>query len=113
MAKASRESITIEYCDSIGEFFKHQITEHEAESMYYALQDVLGIECVSGPDEKYDYETLVDSLKSIANNSCCGSCEEAKRVAEVALYKAGVVSSIPVRTIGTAGVSGYCKKEID
>lgn len=129
MAKASRESITIEYCDSIGEFFKHDITESEAESMYYALQEVLGIECVDVPFKecpdtgktqiysedgwrtayndksvpKSHWQTLVDALKSIATSSCCGDCEEAKRVAEVALYEAEVVHSIPVR--GTSKVA--------
>lgn len=50
MARAHRESITIEFTDTIGEqFFKYDITEHEAESMYYALQEVLGIECVDVP----------------------------------------------------------------
>jgi len=103
MAKANRESITIEYCDSIGEFFKHQITEHEAESLFFALQEVLDIDWGSGPVVKSEWETLVDALKSIANSSCCGDCQEAKRVAEVALYEAGVVQSIPVR--GTSKVA--------
>lgn len=161
MARAHRESITIEFTDTIGEqFFKYDITEHEAESMYYALQEVLGIECVDvpfkecpscgvregdqhksnctkyivenyarvgdapvaekekseidwslqysygrgeqavykgNPVPKSHWQTLVDALKSIATSSCCGDCEEAKRVAEVALYEAEVVSSIPVR----------------
>ena len=128
MAKANRESITIEYCDIIGEFFKHQITEHEAESMFFALQEVLDIEWGAGPDcpgcgvregdqhksncptyivENYDnavtkseWVELVDALKSIANSSCCDDCQEAKRIAEVALYKVGLVDDIPVR--GTA-----------
>ena len=103
MARAHRESITIEFTDTIGEqFFKHDITENEAESLCFALQEVLGVECVSEPDKgepvpKSEWETLVDALKSIANSSCCGDCQEAKRVAEVALYKVGEVQSIPVR----------------
>lgn len=125
MAKASRESITINYYDRMGQFLKHDITEHEAESLFFALQEVLNIDWGSGPDcpgcgvkegdqhksncpnyivENYDkavpkteWEELVNALKSIANSSCCDDCQEAKRIAEVALYQAGVVSSIPVR----------------
>ena len=52
---------------------------------------------------KSHWQTLVDALKSIATSSCCGDCEEAKRVAEVALYEAEVVHSIPVR--GTSKVA--------
>lgn len=106
MAKASRESITIEFTDTIGEqFFKYDITEHEAESLFFALQEVLDIDWGSKPDEgepvlKSEWETLVDALKSIANSSCCDDCQEAKRIAEVALYKVGLVDDIPVR--GTA-----------
>lgn len=103
MAKANRELITIEYCDSIGEFFKHDITENEAESLFFALQEVLDIEWGSNPVDdkpvlKSEWEELVDALKSIASSSCCDDCQEAKRIAEVALYQAGVVQSIPVPT---------------
>ena len=125
MAKAKRESITIEYYDRIGEFYKSYITEDEAEALFFALQEVLDIEWGAGPDcpgcgvregdqhksncptyivENYDnpvpkshWQTLVDALKSIATSSCCGDCEEAKRVAEVALYEVGLVDDIPVR----------------
>ena len=102
MARAHRELITIEFKHNTDHYSEYQITEHEAESLFVALQEVLDIDWGSKPDEgepvlKSEWEELVDALKSIASSSCCDDCQEAKRIAEVALYQAGVVSSIPVR----------------
>lgn len=102
MARAHRELITIEFKHNTDHYSEYQITEHEAESLFFALQEVLDIDWGSKPDEgepilKSEWETLVDALKSIATSSCCGDCQEAKRVAEVALYKVGLVDDIPVR----------------
>ena len=153
MARAHRELITIEFKHNTDHYSEYQITEHEAESLFFALQEVLDIEWGSGPDcpgcgvregdrhksncpkhivENYgrvgdvrecpdtgktqiygedgwrtvyndkpvlksEWETLVDALKSIANSSCCGDCQEAKRVAEAALYKVREARSIPDR----------------
>ena len=115
MARAHRELITIEFKHNTDHYSEYQITEHEAESLFFALQEVLDIDWGSKPDEgepilKSEWEELVDALKSIANSSCCNDCQEAKRIAEVALYQAGVVDDIPVRVTSAPDWELYYSK---
>ena len=81
---------------------QYEINQSIVEEVLNEIHEWFDIDWGSKPDKgepviKSEWEELVDALKSIANSSCCNDCQEAKRIAEVALYQAGVVSSIPVR----------------